>query len=104
MVIEQVVRSELHLDRISHKPTRDTLRRAAKDAGHGPVWIMRTDGTCMAAMVPPDEAAVLWLAFRKDWDQLLDAIGGLEDEKLMALEEAAKTLADAASEMLGRRP
>ena len=35
---------------------------------------------------------------------LLDAIGGLEDEKLMALEEAAKTLADAASEMLGRRP
>jgi len=103
VVIEQVVRSELHLDRISHKPTRDTLRRAARDAEHGPVWIVRADGMCAAAMVPPDEAALLWLAFRQDNDQLLDLIGGLDDEKLGQLMEAGRMLADAAGETLRRR-
>lgn len=51
---ESVVHGEIHLDRISHKGTRDALRQAAAMAAHGdPVWIVSRAGERIAAIVAP---------------------------------------------------
>jgi hypothetical protein len=56
---EEVVYGELDLGKISHKGTRDVLRQAARNAAHGEtVWIVRRDGTRVAAIVSLGRAAL----------------------------------------------
>ena len=58
--MSEVIHGELHLAAISHKGARDALRQAAAMAAQGDmVWIVRRDGTRIAAVVSVDQAGAL---------------------------------------------
>jgi hypothetical protein len=54
-----VIRSEFRVSAIRDKEIRDILRRACKDAAHGPVWVMGAAENCLGVIVSPEDAAFL---------------------------------------------
>lgn len=58
---EPVVTAHLALGNISDKSVRDVLRRACREAAHGPVWIETRAGKRIGAIVTGEQARdVAW--------------------------------------------
>ena len=53
---QPVVTAELHLDNLYDKAARDVLRRACREAKHGPVAIVNRAGFRSGAIVSADDA------------------------------------------------
>ena len=53
---QPVVTAELHLDNLTDKAARDVLRRACREAKHGPVAIVNRAGFRIGAIVSADDA------------------------------------------------
>jgi hypothetical protein len=51
--------AEFHFARIQYKPARDAIRKAAREAKCGPVWIVNSGGERVAAIVSVAEAEQL---------------------------------------------
>lgn len=60
-----VIRSEFRVSAIRDKEIRDILRRACKDAKHGPVYVMGAADNCLGVIVTPPDAAFLREARRQ---------------------------------------